>query len=61
MLEETDVRMTELKKAIYEFERDICKLSVHSRTKKVMGEKVIRYFEEKNKWRVRQPIVLFSH
>jgi len=41
-----------MKKASYEFERDICKLSVNARTKKVMAEKVVRYFEEKHKWRV---------
>uniref|UniRef100_H2YDN7 Cilia- and flagella-associated protein 263 n=1 Tax=Ciona savignyi TaxID=51511 RepID=H2YDN7_CIOSA len=50
-LEEAELRITEIKKATYEFDRDICKGSINPRTGKVVAEKVIRYFEDKLKWR----------
>ena len=52
-LEEADVRVNELKKTMYEFERDICKGAVNVRTNKIIAEKVVRHFEDKMKARVR--------
>ena len=46
-MEEADLRLAETKKASYEFERDIVKGSVNSRTGKVVAEKVQRYIEDK--------------
>lgn len=51
-MEEADMRLGETKKAFYEFERDIVKGSVNSRTNKVIAEKVTRYFEDKLRGRV---------
>nr|CAB3228139.1 coiled-coil domain-containing protein 113-like [Phallusia mammillata] len=50
-LEEAELRFSEIKKAVYEFDRDICKGSVNPRTGKVVAEKVVRYFEDKLRWR----------
>lgn len=52
-MEEADLRLAEIKKESYEFERDITKGAVNSRTGKVVAEKVIRYFEDKLRSRVR--------
>jgi len=43
VLEETDVRIAELKKDAYEFKRDIVVGAENFRTGKTMAEKVIRY------------------
>ena len=50
-MEEADIRLTELKKSSYEFERDILKGSLNSRTGRVVAEKVVRYFEDKQRSR----------
>ena len=50
-MEEADVRFTELKKSSYEFERDILKGSLNNCTGKVVAEKVVRYFEDKQRSR----------
>jgi hypothetical protein len=47
VLEETDVRIAELKKDAYEFKRDIVVGAENFRTGKTMAEKVIRYMEDK--------------
>lgn len=47
VLEETDVRIAELKKEAYEFKRDVVVGAENFRTGKTMAEKVIRYMEEK--------------
>merc|ERR1712086_1073387 len=47
VLEETDIRIAELKKDAYEFKRDIVVGAEHFRTGKTMAEKVIRYMEDK--------------
>ena len=46
-MEETDVRIAELKKEAYEFKRDIVVGAENFRTGRTMAEKVIRYMEEK--------------
>ncbi len=51
-MEEADMRLGEMKKTAYEFERDIVKGSVNQRTNKVIAEKVQRYFEDKIRARV---------
>ena len=52
VMEEGEVRFAELRKASYEFERDIVKGSVNARTGKVVAEKVQRYLEDKLRSRV---------
>eukprot|EP00753_Platysulcus_tardus_P017811 PLAT6548.1.p2 GENE.PLAT6548.1~~PLAT6548.1.p2 ORF type:complete len:360 (+),score=181.15 PLAT6548.1:51-1082(+) len=47
VLEETDVRIAEMKKDVYEFKRDIVVGAENFRTGKIMAEKVTRYMEEK--------------
>lgn len=47
IMEETDMRLSEMKKESYEFERDILKGSVNHRTNKVIAEKCLRYFDDK--------------
>ncbi|XP_005090523.1 coiled-coil domain-containing protein 113 [Aplysia californica] len=51
IMEETDMRLSEMKKESYEFERDILKGSVNHRTNKVIAEKCLRYFDDKLKAR----------
>ncbi|CAH1780224.1 unnamed protein product [Owenia fusiformis] len=46
IMEEADMRLAEIKKTSYEFERDIVKGSTQGRTGKVIAEKVQRYFED---------------
>ena len=57
-MEETDMRLSEMKKESYEFERDILKGSVNHRTNKVIAEKCLRYFDDK--LRARVSIFLYS-
>eukprot|EP01135_Chromosphaera_perkinsii_P000507 Nk52_evm1s106 gene=Nk52_evmTU1s106 len=47
IMEEADIRLVELKKASYEFRRDIVQGALNGRTGKIMAERVVRYFEEK--------------
>ena len=47
VIEETDMRVADLKKDAYEFKRDIVVGAENFRTGKTMAEKVIRYMEEK--------------
>ncbi|CAM9181514.1 unnamed protein product [Choristocarpus tenellus] len=47
VLEETDIRIAELKKEAYEFKRDIVVGAENMRTGKTMAEKVVRYMEDK--------------
>ena len=49
VLEETDIRINELKRDAYEFKRDIVVGAENPRTGKIMAEKVTRYFEDKSK------------
>ena len=42
-MEEADIRLTETKKAEYEFNREIVKGSVNPRVNKIIAEKLIRY------------------
>jgi len=46
-LEEADMRMAEIKKEEYEFERDIVKGAANPRTGKANAEKVSKYLEDK--------------
>merc|ERR1712185_487372 len=47
VLEETDIRIAELKKDAYEFKRDIVVGAENMRTGKTVAEKMVRYMEEK--------------
>eukprot|EP00945_MAST-04E_sp_MAST-4E-sp1_P001955 g1955.t1 len=47
VIEETDIRVSDLKKDAYEFKRDIVVGAENFRTGKTMAEKVVRYMEEK--------------
>lgn len=49
VLEETDMRISELKKDAYEFKRDIVVGAENMRTGKTMAEKVQKYMEDKLK------------
>lgn len=49
VLEETEIRITELKRDAYEFKRDVVVGAENSRTGKIMAERVTRYLEEKIK------------
>lgn len=49
VLEETDLRISDLKKEAYEFKRDIVVGAENFRTGKTMAEKVVKYMEEKLK------------
>lgn len=51
VLEETEVRISELKHDAYEFKRDVVVGAENPRTGKIMAEKVTRYFEDKLKSR----------
>ena len=52
IMEEADLRSAEIKKASYEFERDVLKGAVNQRTGKVIAEKCTRYFDDKLRARV---------
>lgn len=47
VMEEADVRIVEIRKSSYEFERDIVKGSINPRTGNIMAEKLVRYFEDR--------------
>jgi len=47
VMEEAELRLAEIRKSHYEFDRDIVKGSVNNQTSKVVAEKVTRYFEDK--------------
>jgi hypothetical protein len=49
VLEETEIRIGELKRDAYEFKRDVVVGAENNRTGKIMAEKVTRYFEDKFK------------
>jgi chromosome segregation ATPase len=51
VLEETEVRIGEMKRDAFEFKRDVVVGAENKRTKKIMAEKVVRYFEDKLKSR----------
>jgi len=46
-IEEADLRLAEIKKEEYEFERDIVKGAANPRTGKANAEKVSKYLEDK--------------
>ena len=46
-MEETDVRIAEIKKDAYEFKRDIVTGAENFRTGKIVAEKAVRYMEDK--------------
>lgn len=47
VLEETEIRIGELKRDAYEFKRDVVVGAENPRTGKIMAEKVTRYFDDK--------------
>ena len=51
--EECDMRIAQVKKDVYEFRREIVIGGESARTGKIVAEKVIRYFEEKLRAKVR--------
>jgi hypothetical protein len=53
--EECDMRIAQVKKDVYEFRREIVIGGESARTGKIVAEKVIRYFEEKLRAKVREP------
>ena len=59
-MEECDLRSAEIKKTSYEFDRDIVKGSINTRTNKVVAEKVVRYLEDKLRARVSNTVLLVT-
>eukprot|EP01039_Chlorochromonas_danica_P003966 gene3966-4340_t len=49
VLEETEIRIGELKRDAYEFKRDVIVGAENTRTGKIMAERVTRYFDDKFK------------
>lgn len=49
VLEETEIRIGELKRDAYEFKRDVVVGAENTRTGKIIAEKLIRYFDDKAK------------
>jgi chromosome segregation ATPase len=49
VLEETEIRIGELKRDAYEFKREVVVGAENARTGKIMAERVARYFEDKLK------------
>jgi hypothetical protein len=49
VLEETEIRIGELKRDAYEFKRDVVVGAENPRTGKIIAERVVRYFDDKNK------------
>lgn len=49
VLEETEIRIGELKREAYEFKREVVVGAENARTGKIMAERVTRYFEDKLK------------
>lgn len=52
-MEEADLRLAETKKESYEFDRDIMKNAASTSQGKVVAEKIVRYFEDRIRSRVR--------
>lgn len=49
------MRAAEIKKASYEFKRDIEQQAINRRTSKIIAERVVRYFEDK----IRAKVLLY--
>jgi hypothetical protein len=58
--EECDMRIAQVKKDVYEFRREIVIGGENPRTGKIVAEKVIRYFEEKLRQKVRRTVPVLS-
>lgn len=52
VLEEADLRMSEMQIEIHEFKRDVLKAGYNPVNKKIVGEKLIKYFDNRIKQRV---------
>jgi hypothetical protein len=52
ILEEAEVRFNEIKKDLYEFERDIYKGAINQKTKKVISERLFKYLDDRLKEQV---------
>ena len=51
-MEEADIRLVELKKASYEFDRDVAKVLKEKRGVIVAAEKIVRYMEDRMRAKV---------
>jgi len=60
VMEEAELRLAEIRKSHYEFDRDIVKGAVNAQTNKVVSEKVVRYFEDKLRARVRYSTIFYN-
>ena len=52
VLDEADLRLTEMKIEIHEFQRDVLKAGYNPVNKKIVAEKLIKYFDNRIKQRV---------
>ena len=57
-MEESECRNTEIKKDLYEFERDIGKSALNPQTNNYVSEKITRYLEDKLRTRVCRGMVV---
>ena len=58
-MEESECRMAEIKKDMYEFERDIGKSALNPQTNNYVSEKIVRYLDDKLRTRVSGGIGVF--
>jgi len=56
VLEEADIRINEIKIEIHEFDRDIARGAINPLNKKIITERLFKYFEDKIKERVRMQL-----
>ena len=56
VLEEADIRINEIKIEIHEFDRDIARGAINPLNKKIITERLFKYFEEKIKEKVSKKI-----
>lgn len=54
ILEEADIRINEIKIEMHEFERNVLKAGYNPMSKKIAAEKLIKYFEDRMKERVKK-------
>lgn len=55
VLEEADLRLNEMKIEMHEFQRDVLKAGYNPANKKIVAEKLIKYFDNRIKQRVTKP------
>jgi hypothetical protein len=57
VLDEADLRISEMKIEMHEFQRDVLKAGYNPANKKIVAEKLIKYFDN----RIKQRVFFFNH